>query len=147
MIHPLARIAGGFGRLYQQMIELERALEAVDTQTLAARLFKLGTPISLCGAAAVAIITLWQSPYLLAVVLAAIAFVKHKLYPLRFELLWYCGVAVLGAYAEALIIAEGGAWSYAKWQYANIPVWLPAIWGLVGISLMTAYSALTEKVS
>jgi len=145
MLHPLAQINRGVAQLTVELNAVERMLNETDSRVLVYHFCKLGVPILLCGAAALAIMSLWQMPYVLSGVLVAIAWLKHRLFPIRFEVLWFCGVAALGAYAEAWIITDSGAWSYANWQVAHIPVWLPAIWGLVGISLMTGYAALTEK--
>jgi hypothetical protein len=131
-------------RLVRQFESLERAVSQSDSRTLSYRMGKLCAPVLLCGVAQIAIISLWRLPYVLAGVLVALALVKHKWFPIRFEWFWFFGVAFLGAYAEAGIVASGG-WSYPDPQFAGIPIWLPSIWGLTGISLMTAYAALTES--
>lgn len=146
MIQPNERILDGAARLGVRLEAMERALNEMDSRVLGYRAAKLCVPILLCGVAALAIGTLWRVPLLLAGALIAIAFVKHKLFPIRFEWIAFCGVAILGAYAESGIIIASGAWHYADAQIAQIPIWLPAIWGLVGISLMTAYSAIVERI-
>lgn len=146
MIQARVLLSSTLREVGNQFERAERALNQLENPVLVYHAAKLAIPIVMCGLAALAISALWQFPYVLGVLLVAIAFVKHKLFPIKLEVLWFVGVAALGAYAEALIIDMSGAWTYANWQFAQIPVWLPAIWGLVGISLMTAYAAVTEPM-
>lgn len=122
----------------------ERALNQTDARMLRYRAAKLTIPILLCGIAGGAITLLWHMPLALTVTFLILALLKHKLFPLRYEWFAFTVIAFLGAYAESGIIHASGAWAYAESQIANIPLWLPPLWGLVGISLITGYVALIE---
>src|SRR5438105_4126418 len=135
---------GVVSRFVAYTFDLEQRLHSSGRSEVGVRIIKTLTSLVVLIVAAVAIIALWQAPFLLAVVLVLLAYVKHVLFPLKWELIWFLVIAGMGAYAESLIIRTGGAWTYANSQFGGIPIWLPAIWGLAATSLLTAYSAVTE---
>jgi hypothetical protein len=51
---------------------------------------------------------------------------------------------ILGSFAESLMMYSG-AWSYAKPDIFNFPIWLPFLWGLAGTIFATIYDALPKK--
>lgn len=114
------------------------------SQDASMRILKVFAPLTIMLAAAVSIASLWNYPGALAVALALLAALKHKIFPIKYELGWFIFVGFLGAFAESIII-QAGAWSYASVQIANIPIWLPAIWGLTGTSLVVFYSGLSGQ--
>lgn len=135
---------GAVSKFVACTFNLAQRLHSSGGSGVGVRIVKTLTPLVILVMAAVAIISLWKAPFLLAAVLCLLAVVKHILFPLKWELIWFLVVAALGANAEALIIRAGGVWTYANSQFWGIPVWLPAIWGLAATSVLTAYSAVTE---
>jgi hypothetical protein len=88
---------------------------------------------------------LWKQPVLLSVLLIITAYVKHRLYPIKSELVWFALICLGGAIVEILLVNIGGAWSYTSSQLFNIPVWMPLFWGVVGTTVVVMYDGLTEK--
>lgn len=95
-------------------------------------------------AAVLAVCRFWQQTPLLSLILLVLVFLKHKIFPAKRESLFFALVGVLGSTGEMLGIS-GGAWSYAKPQLLNIPLWLPLLWGLAGMVGITFYEGLTTK--
>jgi len=87
---------------------------------------------------------LWKESIPLAGILAGLAYFKHKIYPVKKELLCFLVVGILGSGFESLLISNG-AWKYVLPDFFNIPFWLPFLWGLIGITTITFYEGLTEK--
>lgn len=123
---------------------VERAFGDIGKDEFVHRALRLSVPFLFAGVAAQSIISLWRMPYLLAGILLALAVVKHRFFPIRMEWAAFGAIAVMGAYAEAQIMLFGRTWAYADAQFAGIPVWLPVLWGLVGVTLITGYNALFE---
>ena len=48
--------------------------------------------------------------------------------------------------AEAVVIFSG-AWQYTQPQLVSIPLWLPFLWGLAGITIVTSYEGLSGVAS
>ncbi len=131
-------------KLFTFTLDLERRTHNLSESDAGVRAFKVTTSLLVLILAAFAIIGLWQVPWVLVLTLCVLAWLKHILFPIKWELLWFLAIGAMGAYAEALIIQEGGAWSYSNPQLFGIPIWLPAIWGLAAIALMTMYDAVTR---
>lgn len=94
-----------------------------------------------------AIFFLWEQPWLLSALFALVAYVKHKLYPIKAELLWFSLVCIGGAIAEILLVGVGGVWSYSSTQLFDVPVWMPLFWGVVGTTIVVMYDGLAEERS
>ncbi len=135
-------IALALALAFDPLIEASRR-GASDPST---RLLKITVTLTIMIAAAISIASLWAHPLILAFALTALAGLKHKIFPIKHELFWFVFVGILGAFAESLLILAG-AWSYASVQVINIPVWLPAIWGLTGTSLIILYSGVSGTAS
>lgn len=91
-----------------------------------------------------ALFFLWRQPLLLSALLVITAYVKHRLYPIKAELVWFALICVGGAIVEALLVNIGGAWSYASSHLFNIPVWMPLFWGVVGTTVIVMHAGLAE---
>lgn len=141
-LHPARNL---LTQLEVQVLTVEGALSQLDSEEFRYRALKFFVPLFLCGLGGAAIIALWRAPYVCLAAITAMAWIKHKLFPMRLDLLVFVLVAVMGAYAESMIVLSG-AWSYANPQIAGIAIWLPAMWGLTGVSLPTSYAALTEPI-
>jgi len=92
-----------------------------------------------------ALFFLWEQPILLSILLVITAYVKHRLYPIKSELLWFALICFGGAIVEMLLVNIGGAWSYASSQLFNVPIWMPLFWGLVGTTVIVMYDGMTER--
>lgn len=92
---------------------------------------------------AVIIQTLWYQTMLVSLLLITLAFVKHKVHPIKKELLWYVISGATGALGESFIMTNG-AWSYQAEHLINFPLWLPIAWALTGTTAITLYEGLTE---
>ena len=89
------------------------------------------------------VFALWKSIFLLSSALVVLALLKHKVYPLKRELVWFIIIGILGSSAESIVIFSG-AWSYAQAQLINVPIWLPLLWGLAGTIGVTLYQGINE---
>jgi hypothetical protein len=132
--------------LHQRLSKFDLERRATDWSLSSdfIRLVKIGLPLFIVGLAGMAITTLWRYEILLLMILCALALLKHLLLPIPWELPWFGALAVMGAYAESMIIQGGGAWYYASPQLVGIPIWLPGIWGLCGICIVTSYWGLAN---
>jgi hypothetical protein len=92
---------------------------------------------------AICVMFLWESS-ILVLVLIAIAFIKHRILPIKIELPFFIISGILGTVAESFVINKG-AWSYAIIGWINFPLWLPFLWGLAGIVGVSLFQGLTEK--
>jgi hypothetical protein len=97
----------------------------------------------ICGS----IFFLWRYAVVLSAVLLLAAYLKHRLYPIKFELLWFGSICIGGAITEGLLVNFAGAWSYDSSQLFDIPVWMPLFWGVVGTTLIVLYDGLTESIT
>ena len=84
------------------------------------------------------VVFLYTQPYVLLFALAALSGVwmfilKDKAY------LYVFGVAGVGGSVAEVIAIHAGAWSYAVPQFAEIPVWLPVLWGLAGMFVVKVW--------
>lgn len=137
---------GTASRFVAFTLDLERRAYLPHESDIGVRGLKIFTTLVIMFLAMCAIIALWQVPLLLTFVLCLLAWLKRILFPIKLELLWFLVVGSMGAYAESLIIHASRAWAYTNPQYLAIPLWLPAIWGLLTTSLLTAYSAVTGGI-
>ena len=95
-------------------------------------------------AAIIATNLLWNTPSLLIISLCVIAIVKYYLAPVRHELVMFVITGILGSFTESLMMYSE-AWSYAKSDIFNFPIWLPFLWGLAGTIFATIYDALPKR--
>jgi len=91
-----------------------------------------------------ALFFLWKQTWLLSVLLVVVAYLKHRLYRIKAELLWFSLICIGGAIVEILLVNIGGAWSYSSSQLFNIPIWMPLFWGVVGTTIIVMYDGLTK---
>lgn len=100
---------------------------------------------SLTSAVAVmiAVFFLWEQVFILSFVLLTLAYLKHRFFPIKQELMCFIVCGMLGSLGESVIILSG-AWSYTNPQFINIPLWLPLLWGIAGTTGIVLYSGLSE---
>lgn len=85
----------------------------------------------------------WKQPSLLSLILIVMALIKHFILPIRYELVFFVVIGLLGAVSEGIII-HFGAWSYSMPQLIDIPFWLPLLWGLSGITAISLYLGISR---
>lgn len=90
---------------------------------------------------------LWNHVVLFSILLIFLAYIKHKIYPIKKELLWYFLISVGGAFVEIILVNFGHGWRYSNPQFFSIPVWIPLFWGLVGTTTIVLYDGLTNDES
>jgi hypothetical protein len=88
---------------------------------------------------------LWNQVALFSILLILLAYAKHKLYPIKKELLWYVLICVGGAIGEILLVNVGHGWSYSHPDFFGIPMWIPLFWGVVGTTIIVTYDGLIHK--
>ena len=59
-------------------------------------------------------------------------------------MLMFLIVAISGFVAEAVVVTNG-AWTYASPHVLGLPIWLPIIWGSVGVVAAHLSDKLTKK--
>jgi sterol desaturase/sphingolipid hydroxylase (fatty acid hydroxylase superfamily) len=101
--------------------------------------FVVSTGIILLSA--ISILFLSSQAVLLSILLIFIAFVKHTIYPIKRELLWFVMICFGGTCIEIVLVNIGHAWSYSTPQLLGIPVWMPLFWGVVGTTIVVLYDA------
>ncbi len=104
-------------------------------------MFSLQKP-SLRRAVAIAVFQIGMVTFyyqdLTLLMIALLVSVLFLLWQFRFSL---STLIIFGVFALAGVLAEGmvvtrGAWSYADQHFFGLPVWLPLIWGSVGVAGM-----------
>jgi len=88
---------------------------------------------------------LWDNVILLSSLLVLMAYVKHKLYPINKEILWYLLICINGAIAEIILVNFGQGWRYTHPDLFGIPLWIPLFWGFVGTTIIVIYESITKK--
>ncbi|MCB9810652.1 MAG: hypothetical protein H6779_02270 [Candidatus Nomurabacteria bacterium] len=53
----------------------------------------------------------------------------------RSALIMFVVIAVCGFSAEAIVVTQG-AWVYQTQHWLSLPLWLPILWGSVGVALL-----------
>ncbi len=76
---------------------------------------------------------LWPQPILLSACLVLIGVLMLYRWHSKTDLLFYFVAFLLGPFGEAVAV-RSGAWVYAKPSFL-IPLWLPLLWGIVGLFL------------
>ena len=100
---------------------------------------KLIVSIGFLVFSALSLLFLWKYAFLLSVVLLLTAYIKHRIYPIKKELLWFILLSVGGGLVEILLVQGANAWTYATPHVMGIPVWMPFFWGLVGTTIIVVY--------
>lgn len=80
-----------------------------------------------------------------SVLLILLAYLKHKLFPIKKELIWYLLISVGGAIVEVILVNLGDGWRYSNPDIYGIPVWIPLFWGLIGTTSVVLYDGLVNK--
>jgi hypothetical protein len=88
---------------------------------------------------------LWNHILVFSILLMVLAYVKHRIYPIKKELLWYLLITVGGTFIEIILVNFGHGWSYSNPKFFGIPAWIPLFWGLVGTTIIVLYDGLTNK--
>lgn len=94
-----------------------------------------------------ALLLLNSQSFLLCVILILLAFVKHKIYPIKKELFWYLLVGFGGAFIEIILVKFGNAWRYSVQHFFNIPIWMPFFWATLGTTIISLYEGINLKES
>lgn len=84
-------------------------------------------------------------PILLSFLILVIAYIKHKLYPIKKELLWFSLVSVCGGITEVILVNSGSVWGYSVSQFMNIPIWIPLFWGTIATTIIVTYDGLIKR--
>jgi len=95
--------------------------------------------------AVVSVYFFWKKTVFLFALLVIISFLKHRVIPIKRESDIFVISGLIGSLGESFIIT-GGAWSYANYQLLNFPIWLPLLWGIAGITGISMYEGLLEKL-
>ena len=91
------------------------------------------------------LLLLWKNSILLSILLILLAYLKHKLFPIKKELFWFLIIAIGGAVVEIILVNIGQAWNYATQHFFGIPIWMPLFWGVLGTTIVEVYGAFFGK--
>jgi hypothetical protein len=108
---------------------------------------KISVSISILVLSLVGELFLWNHVVTFSLLLMFLAYAKHKLYPIKKELLWYVFICVSGAIVEIILVNFGQGWTYSNSNLFGIPIWIPFFWGLIGTTIVVLYDGLTNKTS
>ena len=86
---------------------------------------------------------LWSHPIILSACLVLIGVFMLRRWHSKADLLFYSVAFLLGPLGEAIAV-RSGAWSYSKPSFL-IPLWLPLLWGIVGLFLKKLCESLATK--
>ena len=88
---------------------------------------------------------LWNHVIVFSILLILLAYAKHKMYPIKKELLWFVLICTGGAIVEIILVNFGHGWTYSNPNIFGIPIWIPLFWGLIGTTIIVGYDGLLEK--
>lgn len=83
--------------------------------------------------------------FILSFLLIFIAYVKHKLIPIKKELLWYLVVCIGSVLIEIMLVNVGGLWEYSNKHFFDIPIWMAFFWGVIGTSIVVMYDKFVKR--
>jgi hypothetical protein len=86
---------------------------------------------------------LWSHPISLSACLVLIGVLMLRGWHSKTDLLFYSVAFLLGPLGEAVAV-RSGAWSYSRPSFL-IPLWLPLLWGIVGLFLKKLCESLATK--
>lgn len=89
--------------------------------------------IGLIAVTVLIVIMLWQDNITTTVLLLVIAVITLYFWRTPRELAYFFIPAIIGPLAETICIIFG-AWAYSNPTFI-IPIWLPLVWGIAGISM------------
>ena len=78
---------------------------------------------------------------LFSTLLIILAYIKHLIYPIKKEFLWYISVSVIGAFIEIILVNFGHGWTYTTSNIFGVPMWIPLFWGLIGTTIVVIYDS------
>jgi len=87
---------------------------------------------------------LWKNSIILSILLIFLSIAKHKIIPIKKELLIFVVAGLVGMVGESFIISNG-AWLYSNPQIFNVPLYLFFLWGVAGITGISMYLGLIEN--
>ncbi len=87
----------------------------------------------------------WGEPLLTFILLGALSLAFLYFKSSKQQAVLYLICALLGPTCEAIAI-HFGAWQYTNPQFLGIPIWLPFLWGLAGLTIIEAYKSVTENI-
>ncbi len=93
----------------------------------------------------ISILFLYLFPNYLILFLLALAYIKHKIFPIKKELAIFSLIVFSSAVVEIILVNMTHAWSYTNAQLFDIPFWPPIFWGLLGTSLITFYEGISKN--
>jgi len=82
---------------------------------------------------------LWNKIVIFSALLIILAYIKHLMYPIKKEFLWYVSIGVIGAIIEIILVNFGHGWTYTNPNIFGIPIWIPFFWGLIGTTIVVIY--------
>jgi hypothetical protein len=88
---------------------------------------------------------LWEQAVLLSLLLILTAYVKHKIYPIKRELLWFLIISIGSALIEIILVNFGHTWVYSAPHFFGIPIQMPLSWGIVGTTVIVMYEELSNN--
>lgn len=91
------------------------------------------------------LILLWKQATILSILYIIYAYTKHRLCPIKKELLWFVFVCLGGAIVEIMLVNISHAWSYSNSQLLGIPLYMPLFWGVVGTTIIVIYNELLNS--
>lgn len=105
--------------------------------------YKVAIAVGFVLATIAAVALFWKNALLVSSVLLSLAYLKHVAAPLRNEFAWYVVVGLVGAGTEDLMVFLGGnPWTYSGTLISNVPLWLPLLWGVAGITMITLHEGI-----
>lgn len=94
--------------------------------------------------AIIAISVFWKSSLFLSPILVVLFIIKHKVLPIKKEIVWFVISGIIGSLGESLMMLTG-PWSYSYTDVINFPAWLPLLWGLAGCVGVSLYQGLSKS--
>jgi hypothetical protein len=106
---------------------------------------KLSISIGIILLSVLCIFFFGKQDILLSILLILIAYAKHRIYPIKKELLWFIFISLGSAIIEIFLVNIGNAWTYTIKNLFGIPLSMPLFWGLLGTTIIVLYEGLLES--
>ncbi len=92
-----------------------------------------------------ALLLFWKSVWLVSLLFIGIGYFRHRLNPIRHEVLWCVGIGLGGGIVEMILVNIGQAWTYTTPHILGIPLYMPIFWGTIAAAIVSLYEGLVKR--
>lgn len=91
------------------------------------------------------VVLFWSKSLILIILLMLTLSLKHKISPIKNELLWFATILISSYLVEILLVNFTGAWSYSNSYVFGVPVWASLFWAVIGVTSFSIFSLINKN--